>query len=129
MQPLNVRTANSILCLEKSVISILTVKSFLTVDPPKITRHPEGQSVVTGTPIAFTVEATGDNLQFLWVKDDKDIDKNESRLQCSQTDNTSILHIHHVKKSDQGHYKCLVKNLVEESGTKSDVAELIVREF
>jgi len=84
---------------------------------------------MTGTPIAVTVEATGDNLQFLWVKDAKNIDKNESRLQCSQTDNTSALHIQHVKKSDQGHYKCLVKNLVEKSGTKSDVAELIVREF
>ena len=84
---------------------------------------------MTGTPITFTVEATGDDLQFLWQKDDKDIDKNESRLQCSQTDNTSTLHIEHVKKSDQGHYKCLVKNPVEKSETKSDVAELIVREF
>ena len=110
-------------------VSIFTVKSFLTVDPPKITRHPESQSVVTQTTIAFTVEATGDDLQFLWQKDDKDIDKNESRLQCSQTDNTSTLHIEHVKKSDQGHYKCLVKNQVEKSGTKSDVAELIVCEF
>ena len=113
----------------RQFVSIYTVKSFLTVDPPKITRHPESQSVVTGTPIAFTVEATGDDLQFLWQKDDEDIDKNESRLQRSQTDNTSTLCIQHVKKSDQGHYKCLVKNPVEKSGTKSYVAELIVREF
>ena len=35
---------------------------------------------MTGIPIAFTVEATGDELQFLWEKDGKDIDKNESRL-------------------------------------------------
>ena len=113
----------------EKLISIFTVKSFLKVDPPKITRHPESQSVVTRTTIAFTVEAMGDDLQFLWQKDDKEIDKNESRLQCSQTDNTSTLHIEHVKKSDQGHYKCLVKNPVEKSGTKSDVAELIVCEF
>ena len=102
---------------------------FLTVDPPKIIQHPESQSVVTGTPVAFTVEATGDDLQFLWQKDGKNIDRNGSRLHCSQTDNTSTLHIQHVKKSDQGHYRCLVKNPVEESRTNSDVAKLIVSEF
>ena len=113
----------------KSVITIFTINSFLTVDPPKITQHPESQSVVTGIPIALTVEATGDELQFLWQKDGKDIDKNESRLQCSQTDNTSTLHIQHVKKSDQGHYKCLVLNPAKENGTISDVAKLTVCEF
>ena len=85
--------------------------------------------MVTGTAIAFTVEATGDDLQFLWQKDGKDIDKNESRLQCSQTDNTGTLHIQHAKKSDQGHYKCLVKNPVGMSEKTSDEAELTVREF
>ena len=84
---------------------------------------------MTGTPVAFTVKATGDDLQFLWQKDGKDIDKNESWLQCSQSDNTGTLRIQHVKKSDQGHYKCLVKNPVKESGTVSDVARLTVREF
>ena len=113
----------------ESVITTFTINSFLTVDPPKITQHPESQSVVTGTSIAFTVEATGDELQFLWQKDGKDIDKNESRHQCSQTDNTSTLHIQHVKKSDQGHYKCLVLNPAKENGTISDVAKLTVCEF
>ena len=113
----------------ESVIAIFTIKSFLTVDSPKITQHPESQSVVTGTPIAFTVEATGDDLQFVWQKDGKDIDKNESRFQCRQTDDTSTLHIEHGKKSDQGHYKCLVKNPVKESGTISDAAKLTVCEF
>ena len=94
---------------------------FLTVDPPKITRHPESQSVVTGTIIAFTVEATGDDLQFLWQKDEKDIDRNGSRLQCSQTDHTSTLRIQYVKKSDQGHYRCLVKNSVEETSYEADL--------
>ena len=84
---------------------------------------------MTGTSLALTVEATGDDLQFLWRKDCKDIDKNESRLQCSQTDNTSTLHIQHVKKSDQGHYKCIVKNPVRESEAISDVARLTVCEF
>ena len=85
--------------------------------------------MVTGTTIAFTVEATGDDLQFLWRKDGKDIDKNGSRLQCSQTDNSSTLRIQHVKKSDQGHYKCIVKNPVKESEKTSDEAELTVREL
>ena len=101
----------------------------LTVDPPKITRHPENQSVVTGTSIAFAVEATGDELQFLWQKDDKKIDKDESRLQCSQTDNTSTLHIQHVKNSDKGHYRCLVKNTIEKSEKASYEAELTIREY
>ena len=104
----------------------MTFSLFLTVDPPKITQHPENQSVVTGTPVAFTVEATGDDLQFLWQKNGKDIDRNGSQLQCSQTDNTSTLRLQHVKKSDQGHYRCLVKNLLEETSYE---AELTVREF
>ena len=81
---------------------------------------------MTGTPIAFTVEATGDDLQFLWQKDGKDVNKNGSQLQCRQTDNTSTLRIQHVKKSDQGHYRCLVKNPVEETSYE---AELTVCEF
>ena len=84
---------------------------------------------MTGTPPAFTVEATGDDLQFLWQKDGKDIDKNESRLQCSETDNTSTLCIQHVKKSGQGHYKCLVTNPVGMSEKTSDEAELTVCEL
>ena len=84
---------------------------------------------MTGTPLAFTVEATGDDLQFLWQKEGKDIDKNESWLQCSQTDNTSTLHIQHVKKSDQGHYKCLVNNPAEESEKTSHEAKLTICEF
>ena len=109
--------------------TFLKFSLFLAVDAPKITQHPESQSVVTGTTIAFTVEATGDDLQFLWQKDGKDIYKNESQLQCSQTDNSSTLRIQHVKKSDQGHYKCIVENPVGMSEKTSDEAELTVREF
>ena len=104
----------------------LTFSLFLTVDLPKITRHPESQSAVTGAPITFTVEATGDDLQFLWQKDGQDINKHGSQFQCSQTDNTSTLRIQHVNKSDQGHYRCLVKNPVEETSYE---AELTVCEF
>ena len=99
---------------------------FLTVDAPKITQPHESQSIAAGRSIAFTVKATGDDLRFQWQKDDQNIDENESRLQCSQTNSTSTLHIEHVKKSDQGLYKCLVKNQVEET---SHEAELTVCEF
>ena len=77
-----------------------------------------------GISTSFTVEATGDNLQFQWQKDGQDIDRNVSRLQCSNTANTSTLHINVVEKSDEGHYKCHVKNLVEKSGKASHVAKL-----
>ena len=84
---------------------------------------------MTGTPVVFTVEAMGDELQFLWQKDGKDIDKDESRLQCTQTDNTSTLCIQHVKKGDIGCYKCLVKNPVEQSEKTSHEAKLAVCKF
>ena len=118
------------MCLNIGVNVIpTTFPFFLTVHPPKIISNPESMSVAARAGATFTVEATGDELQFQWQKDGKDIDKNESRLQCSQTNNTSTLHIQHVKKSDQGHYKCLVKNLIEENEKTSHDAELTVREF
>ena len=102
---------------------------FLTVNPPQITRSPESQSVSTGTDISFSVEATGDNLQFQWQKDGKEIDSDDSRFSSSQTDSTSTLRIQRVQKSDEGHYKCLVKNPVEQSGISSQEAELAVCKF
>ena len=116
---------------------LITVFSFcqicqiylFTVDLPKITKHSESQSVVTGALVAFTVEAMGDSLQFQWQKDGKDIDRDKSRIQCSQSDNTSTLCIQHVEKSDQGHYKCLVTNAVEKNAKPSLEAELTVCEL
>ena len=83
----------------------------------------------TGADIAFIVEATGDDLQFQWVKDGKIIDRNTSQLQCIHTDNSSTLRIHCVKKSDQGHYECLVTNPVERSVKTSCATELTVCEL
>ena len=102
---------------------------FLTVDAPKITRVPENQSVTTGADIMFTVEATGDELHFQWQKDSQDIDSSNSRFSFNQTASTSTLKIHCVKKSDIGHYKCLVKNPVEQRGKVSSEAELRVCKF
>ena len=101
---------------------------FLTVDPPDIIQHPKDQSVATGAGITFRIEASGDSLEFQWQKDRDDIGSNESWL-CSNKPNTSTLQIPCVKKSDQGHYRCLVKNPVEQSGKSSYEAKLAVCKF
>ena len=102
--------------------------SFHLVDPPNITRHPETQSVATGTNTSFRVEATGDDLQFQWQINGDNVDSSEPRLQtqCSSSGNASILHIKDTKKSDKGHYRCLVTNPVERSGKPSNEADLSV---
>ena len=99
------------------------------MDPPRITGHPENKLVATGMDAVFTVEATGDDLQFQWQKDGECIDRHDPRFQCSQTDTTSTLCIKHVLKNDDGHYKCVVKNRVAERGEVSHEAELFVCEL
>ena len=96
---------------------------FLTVDPPKITQHPESKSVATGTSTTFTVEASGDELQFQWRKDGKDLHDGDK----NQGTKTHTLHIKHVDKSDKGSYQCLVKNDVGEK--LSEEADLGVGKF
>ena len=99
---------------------------FHSVDLPKITIDPESQLVATGTPTSLRVEATGDELQFQWQKDDIDIDSSEPRTQCNSAGNASTLHIQHTKKIDNGRYRCLVKNPVEKIGKASQEANLSV---
>ena len=90
--------------------NFLSVKSpfFLTVHPPKITQHPDSKSVATGASTIFTVEVSGDDLQFQWRKDDEDL-HDSSKYRGTNTD---TLHIKDVEKSDKGNYQCLVKNNV-----------------
>ena len=102
---------------------------FHSVDPPKITQDPKSQSVATGTDASFRVEGTGDDLQFQWQKDDIDIESSEPRFSCNTVKNTSTLHIQHTEKSDKGHYRCLVKSLIEKSGKPSQEASLSVCKF
>ena len=95
------------------------------VDPPEIIQHPESQSVATGTDATFSVKATGDEIEFQWQKDERDIDK-ESRFSFSGAQGTSMLCIQHVRKSDKGRYRCLIKNSIEKSGKPSHEADLSV---
>ena len=97
-----------------------------SVYPPKIIRHPENQSVATGADTMFTVETTGDELQFQWQKDGIDIAGSEPRLQCNSVRNASTLYIKDTNKSDKGHYRCLVKNPVERRGLLSAAAYLSI---
>ena len=94
----------------------------LTVDPPKITQHPESKSVATGASTTLTVEASGDDLHYQWQKDGKDL--HEGRKYHGTK--TYTLHIKDVKKSDKGNYQCLVKNDV---GELSGEAGLAVSKF
>ena len=103
--------------------------SFHSVDPPKITRDPESQSVATGIHTTLRVQATGDDLQFQWQKDDIDIDSSQPPFNCKSVGNTSTLHIQHTEKSDKGRYRCLVKNPVEKRGKASQEANLTVCKF
>ena len=97
-----------------------------SVDPPKIIRHPENQSVATRADTMITVETTGDKLQFQWQKDGIDIDHSEPRLQCNSAGNASTLYIKDTKKSDKGHYRCLITNPVERRGLLSTAVYLLV---
>ena len=66
------------------------------VDSPKVNRHPESKSVATGAPTTFTVEASGDDVQFRWRKDCMDL-SDDGRYHKTDTD---TLHIARVVKGD-----------------------------
>ena len=102
----------------------MVISIFLLVGPPKVTQHPKSQSVPTGAQVTFTVEATGDDLTFQWLKDGSDV-HNDSNY--SGTD-TSTLMIQEVKKSDGGCYRCFVNNEAKIEGEVSDKAQLTVCE-
>ena len=91
---------------------------FLTVDPPKITQHPESKSVATGVSTTLTFEASGDDLHYQWKKDGKDLHDGSKYRETK----THTLHIKDVKKSDKGNYQCLVKNDVGELSEEVDLA-------
>ena len=108
-------------CLTNSspqIVFLLILLLFFTVDTPKITLHPECKSVATGQPTTFTVEATGDGLWFKWQKNG--IDLSEDGRHHGTDSHT--LHIVNVEKDDnKSHYRCLVKNDIEEKFSQQAV--------
>ena len=89
-----------------SLLQIITFFFFLTVYPPRISQHPENQSVNIGVNIEFNIEATGDNLHFQWQKDGSDLSDGDKYRGV----NTDTLHIVAAEGSDEGDYRCLVEN-------------------
>ena len=96
-----------------------------SVDPPKVIQHPNSQSVPTGAQTTFTVEATGDDLIFQWQKNGSDM-HNGSNYSGADSNTLSI---RHVTNSDEGCYRCLVKNEVKKDGILSEEAQLSVCKF
>ena len=94
--------------------------TLFAVDLLKITEHPKSQSVPIGGETAFKV----DDLTFQWQKNGNNL-KNDGNI--SGTD-TNTLSIRHVKKSDVGGYRCLVKNGVTD-GIVSMESQLEVCKF
>ena len=79
---------------------------FLTVNPPKISRHPKNQSVAIGVNIEFSIEATGKSIQFQWQKDGNDL-MNSGKYYGVHTDRLRIVAVEGI---DEGDYRCLVEN-------------------
>ena len=75
-------------------------------------------SVATGASTTFTVEASGDDLQFQWKKDGKDL--HDGSKYCGTK--THTLRIKDVEKSDKGIYQCLVKNDIGELLKEANLA-------
>ena len=57
--------------------------------------------------IEFSIEASGDNLQFQWQKDGSDLNSDDDKYLGVNTD---TLHIVATEGSDEGDYRCLVVN-------------------
>ena len=94
------------------------------VDPPQITHHPTPQlDVVPGSPVKFTVTATGGDLMYKWQRDGADLNP----LPGVSGETTNTLRIENVKKKHKGTYTCIVGNAAR--STTSNPAQLTVRKF
>ena len=111
--------------LQCGCLYFVSKTTLFTVDPPKVTEHPDSQSVPIGGEIIFKVEARGDDLIFQWQKNGTNLKNGRN---CSGTD-TNTLNIRQVKKSDAGCYRCLVKNEIKKNGILSEEAELSVCKY
>ena len=98
---------------------------FPSVDPPKITKHPENQQIPTGGETTFSIKAGGDNLTYQWQKNGSNVCNDSRHIGAA----THSLTIQQVNKSDAGCYKCVVKNEVKEDGEVSEEAQLTVGKF
>ena len=110
----------------RNAFSLSNCLFILTVDPPKITQHPESKSVATGADVTMTVRAAGDNLHYQWQKDGIDLSDDDRHRDTG----THTLHILKVEKSDnKARYRCHVKNEIGEEFSKDallTVSKLVI---
>ena len=113
----------------RNALRLLNRHFILTVDPPKIIRHPESKSVATGADVNITVRATGDNLHYQWQKDG--IDLSDDNRHCET--GTHTLGIVKVEMSDnKARYRCHVKNEIGKEFSKDallTVSKLVINVF
>jgi hypothetical protein len=74
--------------------------SEFTGSPLTIIEHPSSATKCEGDNISFSIEASGNNLSYVWYKDDVEIENSES----------SVLSIDLITESDAGSYYCAVSD-------------------
>ena len=75
-----------------------------------------------GTNVKFKIEATGDDLKFKWQKNRTTDLSDDEKYYGTGTD---TLHIVEVEKRDKGHYRCRIKNDLDEKFSKEAVLAII----
>jgi hypothetical protein len=96
--------------------SIISNRADLTlINSPQITRHPESQLKNPGTPVTFSVTASGTPpLLFQWQKDGVDID--------GATSNSFTIDF--VSENEEGFFSCSISN--DAGSVVSNEAELLI---
>ncbi|MBQ1305405.1 MAG: immunoglobulin domain-containing protein, partial [Erysipelotrichales bacterium] len=94
-----------------SVTSEAAVLTLVLADKPVITSQPQSVTVKAGTAVSFTVEATGEGLEYQWYfRTSSTGTWSKSTASCANTP-TYTLEAAKVVKSRSGYeYRCLVKN-------------------
>ncbi|MBQ4374564.1 MAG: immunoglobulin domain-containing protein [Erysipelotrichales bacterium] len=94
-----------------SVTSKAAALTIILADKPVIVKSPESVTVTAGTAVNFTVEATGEGLEYQWYYRTSSTGTwSKSTASCANTP-TYTLEAAKVVKSRSGYeYRCLVKN-------------------
>jgi plastocyanin len=108
-----------------SVTSEAAVLTLVLADKPVITSQPQSVTVKAGTAVSFTVEATGEGLEYQWYfRTSSTGTWSKSTASCANTP-TYTLEAAKVVKSRSGYeYRCLVKN--EGGSVYSEAAALTI---
>jgi hypothetical protein len=81
-------------------LGAVTVEITATGNPPEITAHPQGQTVVEGSDVTLTVTATGQALAYQWLKGDVELENQTLQNLLLQDVNTSNSGSYRVRVSN-----------------------------